>query len=453
MVRRFERMRAAHLNGGVRLEILASHQNSQLHMNRSGLAPEIQLCVNGPHDEAGEPFATAIFAPSVEYFVTRMETAVAYLAWLFGGGLGLHQLCLGNYARAAFYGQTFGGFGLLWLVDAFILPSQLRAKSGTMRIAVSPSGWRLALVFISQLSLGRLYGWIAHSWTVFADEDVRGLEDVVHRRVALALLMALATLASLVAGAAWRTRPPVLSTGVIASAIICAYSFAPPEIELSASEVTGYAAALAGGASWWFFGRGRAREMSPVRETAPVARSACRRCGLSLVSLTGVAVFWAAAFVGLLLQFQVPLGPDGSLDPMSVRSVKLGPFLWQNRARVWEELRKGRDWFEHRSRSGDGSDHSSYFRFAGGFFRGAAQSLGSGGTRSDLSLLGIDPASEATLTLPELKQRHRAALKLHHPDRLPPSASHEVRLQAADRFRAIQSAYERLHRRLQRRRG
>jgi hypothetical protein len=164
-------------------------------------------------------------------------------------------------------------------------------------------------------------------------------------------------------------------------------------------------------------------------------------------------VFWAAAFLGLLLQFQVPLGPDGSLDPMAVRSVKLGPFLWQNRARVWEELRKGRDWFEHRSRSGDGGDGSSYFRFAGGFFRGAAQSFGSGGMKSDLSLLGIDSASEATLTLPELKQRHRAALKLHHPDRLPPSASHEARLQAADRFRAIQTAYERLHRRLQRRRG
>ena len=47
---------------------------------------------------------------------------LAYVLWFFLGLLGGHRFYLNQVGMGIFYVLTFGGFGLFWLLDLFLLP-------------------------------------------------------------------------------------------------------------------------------------------------------------------------------------------------------------------------------------------------------------------------------------------------------------------------------------------
>ncbi|HIE44503.1 MAG TPA: TM2 domain-containing protein [Candidatus Omnitrophica bacterium] len=57
------------------------------------------------------------------------SVGVAYLLWLFLGGIGIHKFYLGKTGWGIAY--LLGGdiFGIGWLVDLFTLPGQVRAAN------------------------------------------------------------------------------------------------------------------------------------------------------------------------------------------------------------------------------------------------------------------------------------------------------------------------------------
>ncbi len=54
------------------------------------------------------------------------SVGVAYLFWFFFGLLGIHWFYLGKIGRGVLWLLTGGLLGVGWLVDLFMLPSQVR---------------------------------------------------------------------------------------------------------------------------------------------------------------------------------------------------------------------------------------------------------------------------------------------------------------------------------------
>lgn len=204
----------------------------------------------------------------------------------------------------------------------------------------------------------------------------------------------------------------------------------------------------------------------------------CSGCGALLV----IGAFWTLALLGAVLQAPVSVDSAGRLDRFSVHTEKLGPLLWRNRATLLSEAAAAASWFRDRaSRLGFASFAddvlSANFRRGGAHARdyaalgldpagvpvdsgpagdGAAGGERGGGRRSRRSSRGsasdesgrADGSDGSTLRRPVAAADVRAAYhrmaKLHHPDRLPPGASDAEREAAAERFREIQAAKERL---------
>lgn len=57
----------------------------------------------------------------------QKSAVVAWLLWLFLGGLGGHRYYLGPIWQAVLMTLTLGGLGFWALIDAFFIPRRLRA--------------------------------------------------------------------------------------------------------------------------------------------------------------------------------------------------------------------------------------------------------------------------------------------------------------------------------------
>lgn len=202
--------------------------------------------------------------------------------------------------------------------------------------------------------------------------------------------------------------------------------------------------------------------------------SCCAGCGALLV----IGAFWALALLGAVLQAPVSVDAAGRLDRFSVHTEKLGPLLWRNRATLLSEAAAAASWFRDRvTRRGFASFADDML--SANFRRGGAH-------ERDYATLGLDPAgvpvdgdaagdeaageriggrrsrrnsrkapesssggsddsaSRRPVAASDVRAAYHRMAKLHHPDRLPPGASDAEREAAAERFREIHAAKERL---------
>ena len=67
------------------------------------------------------------------------ETWVAYLLWFFFGLLGVHKFYLGKMGWGIVYLLTGGLFFIGWIVDLFLIPSQVRQYNEQLRAATAPA--------------------------------------------------------------------------------------------------------------------------------------------------------------------------------------------------------------------------------------------------------------------------------------------------------------------------
>lgn len=83
-------------------------------------------------------------APVTNVYVTQPQTAalpplsvgVAYVWWLFLGGVGAHQFYLGKSGRAVGYIFTLAWLTVGLWIDVFTLPSQVRAANARRAVGI-----------------------------------------------------------------------------------------------------------------------------------------------------------------------------------------------------------------------------------------------------------------------------------------------------------------------------
>jgi hypothetical protein len=76
------------------------------------------------------PVAPSIMArAAAPEAVKPKSTGLAYLVWLLLGLVGGHRYYLGRPKTAFLMTITFGGVGLWWLIDAFLIPGMIRQRN------------------------------------------------------------------------------------------------------------------------------------------------------------------------------------------------------------------------------------------------------------------------------------------------------------------------------------
>ncbi|MDN4473438.1 TM2 domain-containing protein [Demequina zhanjiangensis] len=64
------------------------------------------------------------------------STGVTYLLWFFLGLFGIHQFYMGKIGRGILYLFTAGLFGIMWLIDLFTIPSQVRMVNAQRAVGI-----------------------------------------------------------------------------------------------------------------------------------------------------------------------------------------------------------------------------------------------------------------------------------------------------------------------------
>ena len=54
------------------------------------------------------------------------KSSTAYALWFFLGWAGAHRAYLGHWGWFVIYFFTFGGLGILWVIDLFRIPGLVR---------------------------------------------------------------------------------------------------------------------------------------------------------------------------------------------------------------------------------------------------------------------------------------------------------------------------------------
>lgn len=69
----------------------------------------------------------------MQYEDHKKNPTIAWLLWLFTGGIGGHRYYLGNTGYAIGMTLTLGGLGLWTLIDAFLINGELRKQNDKIR--------------------------------------------------------------------------------------------------------------------------------------------------------------------------------------------------------------------------------------------------------------------------------------------------------------------------------
>ena len=85
-----------------------------------------QMAMHQPQSNVRHPSHYAVQGGS-------KDVLVAYLLWFFLGFLGVHRFYLNNIGLGIVYLFTFGGCGLFWLIDLFLIPDLVR-RSNTIYV-------------------------------------------------------------------------------------------------------------------------------------------------------------------------------------------------------------------------------------------------------------------------------------------------------------------------------
>jgi TM2 domain-containing membrane protein YozV len=64
------------------------------------------------------------------------STGVAYVLWFLLGVFGVHQFYMGKIGRGILYLLTGGVFGIMWFIDLFTLPGQLRNVNAQRAVGI-----------------------------------------------------------------------------------------------------------------------------------------------------------------------------------------------------------------------------------------------------------------------------------------------------------------------------
>ncbi len=64
------------------------------------------------------------------------DTAVTYILWFFLGIFGVHQFYMGKVGRGLLYLFTGALLSIMWWIDLFTIPSQVRAVNARRAVGI-----------------------------------------------------------------------------------------------------------------------------------------------------------------------------------------------------------------------------------------------------------------------------------------------------------------------------
>lgn len=67
----------------------------------------------------------------------KKKPVIAWLLWLFTGGIGGHRYYLGDVGMGVAMTLTLGGFGVWALVDAFFINRRIAVKNAAIRATLT----------------------------------------------------------------------------------------------------------------------------------------------------------------------------------------------------------------------------------------------------------------------------------------------------------------------------
>lgn len=84
-----------------------------------------------PHQPTADP--VVISRATMQYEDAKKTPAVAWILWLFTGGIGGHRYYLGDTGMGVAMTLTLGGIGLWALIDGLFINRRLRVKNREIR--------------------------------------------------------------------------------------------------------------------------------------------------------------------------------------------------------------------------------------------------------------------------------------------------------------------------------
>lgn len=415
---------------------------------------------------------------------TRCQYLTAYVLWLVGGLFGWHHIYMRRPYQAVVYGQSLGGYGIGWLTDLFFIPRYLREsvnEAARAKSRAQEATWGGALSNV--LSMGAMaYMYCIVVEMVWAPiHPTREIGDVVYRTAAYGILAAAATMGCVLMGRARDWQVQVLPTfgaacmwlavtesrrsmlrdaaareevdptpaaeeftvAFLASVGACLGAFivrrvpktAPKEVPLPPPRPAPPVAAAAAARSRV----GKGKEEAPAPAAAPAApappvvdeivpipvASCCSTTARATGVMTAQGLWFTIIALAVISNADVPVDEDGNHNTAGVRSMKCGKYVWDHRESIRTQMHEIYTalyvYWQQRGWEGMQED------FAREFLKSDA---------ADYSTLGLKEGA----TLGEVKAAYRKLARKNHPD----AAPSEHKVAAAERFRKIVSAYERL---------